>query len=159
MGITVNGQHYESPDEMPAEVRRQYDEAMRAIGPALPAGTVSDSTHVLGGSAGPGVHGDVVIRKTIMVNQQTFKSVDEMPLEARRLYENAVARATTEGAASAPGLHLTLRVGRPKLRAFVESGVSTPPRPIEPSNGARHLLWHLVFWVALALVLWAFLRR
>jgi hypothetical protein len=44
--ITVNGQHFGSPDEMPPDVRRQYEEAMRRMESAL-AGQGSGTTQVV----------------------------------------------------------------------------------------------------------------
>ena len=42
--ITINGQHYDSPDAMPPDVRRLYDEAMRTMGASLAKGMPGGST-------------------------------------------------------------------------------------------------------------------
>jgi hypothetical protein len=63
--ITVNGQHYGSPDEMPPDVRRQYDEAMRMMGTAL-AGKGSGTTQVVTHSHGGGLQVTQTTRRTYL---------------------------------------------------------------------------------------------
>ena len=161
--ITVNGRHYDNPDEMPPDVRRLYEEALRTIRPSPADGKKSDDTQVITGQAGGGDRSNVVIRRTITVNNRTYKNVDEMPPEVRRFFESGLqAQGMTGIAPSAPGPQVTVDVGRPKVRAFVHFGGSTPEPsvPIEASDAerkARDFVWDLVFWVAVALVLWTFL--
>jgi hypothetical protein len=61
--ITVNGQHYGSAEEMPPEVRRQYEEAMQRMGRAL-AGIESGTTQVVTHSGGAGLQVTQTTRRT-----------------------------------------------------------------------------------------------
>ena len=62
--ITINGRDYKSLDEMPPDVRRQYEEAMRKFGSALAAGKANDATSAPQGTKSLGAPGNVVIRTT-----------------------------------------------------------------------------------------------
>jgi len=154
--ITINGQHYESPDEMPPDVRRQYEEALRLIGPALAGAKGSDTTRVIAGPSDHGTKSNIVIRKTIVVNNRTYKNADEMPPEVRRFVENGLqATGTTGSAPIASGSHMTVDVGRPGVGAFVDFSPrpAGQPRPIDQSK-ARDIVWGLLSWVVIGLVLW-----
>ena len=162
-GITINGRHYRSPDEMPPDVRQQYEEALRTIGSALASRQGSDTTEVVTGPTGLDVNSNLVIRKTVMVNGRTYKSTDEMPPEVRQIVEQA--QGMTSGAASASGLQAAVDAGRTKFGTFIHVGDATPPArllPLEPSNvrsKAQDFLSDLVFWVVVVLLIWALLGR
>jgi hypothetical protein len=142
--ITVNGQHYGSPDEMPPDVRRQYEEAMRLIGPAL-AGKGSGTTQVVTHSHGGGLQGNIVINKTVTVNNRTFDGVEKMPADLRQFFEG--------------GLQATQASGR----TYLDFNPSQPtPLPIQPSNApseGRRFVYDIAFWVLVALALWLWLGR
>lgn len=157
--ITINGRQYGSPDEMPPDVRRQYEDAMRAMGTALAAGKGSDTRHVISGPAGE-IESSVVIRKT------SYKSPDEMPPEVRQLLESQQHAGMTERPSTAHGRNVALEGGQSSVQLVVSSSGSTPPTrtmfPRESSNAqrqARQFVWDLVFWVVVALILWTFLDR
>lgn len=162
--ITVNGQQYDSPDAMPPDVRRIYDEAMRAVGPALAGGQTSDSTQVLGGQLLPGVKGNVVIHRTITVNNQTMKNIDELTPELRQRVQAGLQQAGgAAGEGAKAGFHVSLNLGRPDMRTVYDPGGTTPAmmRPIEPgslSPGARRFIGSLIFWVVVGLLAFAFLE-
>ena len=159
--ITINGQSYDSPDAMPPDVRRLYDEAMRSVGPALAGGTGTDVTQVVSGSGGLGVKSNIVIRKTITVNNKTYKNVDEMPPEVRQLFQSGIQQAQgTMAVAPGSGLHVNVNLGRPEVRTVFNPGGATPG-PIEPGSmqpGARRFLTTLIFWVVVGLLVFAFLE-
>src|SRR5438093_5837781 len=93
--ITVNGQQYDSPEAMPPDVRRMYEEAMRTVGPSLASGLSGGSTQVFTGRAGQSL-GASVVNRVITVNDRTYGSVDELPPDVRKLYEDALKGAAPE---------------------------------------------------------------
>ena len=162
--ITVNGQHYDGPEDMPPDVRRVYEEAMRAVAPQL--GQASETVF----SARSGlVNTNIVIRKNVFVKNQKYNSLDEMPPEVRQLAENALRQGGATGGdpSTRKGLHFSMNVGvsQPSSPAGPDATQAYRPLPIEPTSAsssrikAQHVLWGLIFWVAVALVLWAFLGR
>jgi len=161
--ITVNGKHYKSPEEMPPDVRRQYEQAMRMIGPALASAQGSATTRVDTTSRTHGAQGDIVIQKTITVNQRTYPNADEMPPELRQYVATGLQATGTDGAPTAPGLNLAVELGRPKVRTFLNVHPSpSSPLPIEPSNmpsEARRFVYDIAFWVIVGLALWFWLGR
>jgi hypothetical protein len=82
--ITVNGQHYDSPDAMPPDVRRLYDEAMRTVAPSLASGQGGANMQVITGHLGEHFGASIVVNRTITVNNRTFKNADALPPEARQ---------------------------------------------------------------------------
>ena len=95
--ITINGQQYDSPEAMPPDVRRTYEEAMRTVGPSLASGHSGGSTQVFTGRADQRINASVVVNRTITVNDRTYGSVDELPPDVRQLYEDALKGATPQG--------------------------------------------------------------
>src|SRR6476661_4485505 len=87
--ITINGQHYDSPEAMPPDVRRTYEDAMRAMVPSPASGPSGGSTQVFTGHAGP-IGASVVVNRIITVNNRTYGSIDELPPDVRRLYDDAL---------------------------------------------------------------------
>ena len=161
--ITVNGRHYGSPEEMPPDVRRQYEEAMRRMGAALADGKASDTTQVITGPVGSSGQGSIVVRQTVVVNQAKHGSPGEVPPEVRRLLERARQAPGTAGASVAT-MNVTVEAGGPKLRRG-DSGRPAAPLgelPLVPSDvqsKARDLVWNLAFWVAVALAVGFWLAR
>src|SRR6059036_2682999 len=94
--ITVNGQEYDSPEAMPPDVRRTYEEAMRMMPSSPASGQGGGSTQVFTGQAGP-IGAGVVVNRIITVNNRTYGSLDDLPHEARQLYEDALKRAVPLG--------------------------------------------------------------
>ena len=161
-GITINGQHYDSPEAMPPDVRRLYEDALRTIESSRAAGTDRDSTQVLTGSALPGVKTSIVIRKTFSVNGRTYSSLDEMPPNVRQRVESGLRTAQATTAPAIRDQHLALEIGKPQLQIHFSGPSPSQPRPMQPSSmdsGAREFLTQLVFWVVVALILWALMGR
>src|SRR6267142_2996061 len=105
----------------------------------------------------------------ITVNGQQYESPEDMPPEVRQLAENALQQAgvTTGVPSTRKGLHFSMNVGvsQPSSPSGPDATQAYRPLPIEPTSAsssrikAQHYLWGLIFWVAVALVLWAFLQR
>lgn len=76
--IKINGQEYNSPDEMPADVRSLYEKALASRG-----------------SASPNIQ--VKTNSKIRFNGQTFNSIDEMPADIRKIYESIMAAVDKNG--------------------------------------------------------------
>ena len=160
--ITINGQQYESPEAMPPEVRRMYDEAMRTVGPSLAGGQSGGSTQVFTGQAGH-LGANVVVNRVITVNNRTYRSIDELPPEVRQLYEDALQGAAPPASSTHPktGLHVSVNLTRPQVRTLDDS-IPTLPLPIESSSTEsflRSLPMTLAIIIVIGLVFWALLGR
>ena len=82
----------------------------------------------------------------IVFNGQEYDSVDAMPPDVRRTYEQAMARVASGGAAVKPPVARAARAIRPP-----------PSEEAEPRSGG---LWRIPFWIAVgALAAWWLLRR
>lgn len=165
-GITVNGQHYDSVDALPPDVRRIYDQAMKTIQPSQAGGQGSETTEVIHGPSGFGIRTNIVVRKKITVNNKTYGSVDEMPPDVRRLVERAVPQTPGAGGGTptTPGVHVWLNVSRPQAPTITNSGAPAPmlTRPIEPPSteaSLRHVLTVLAFLILGALGVWVLFGR
>ena len=156
--ITINGQQYDSPEEMPPDVRRMYEEAMRTLGSSLASGQSGGSTQVFTGHAGQSIEASVVVNRVITVNNRTYGSVDELPPDVRQLYESTLKGTTSQVSHPKTSVHMSLSVGGRK--SHDES--ITPPLPIESStteSTIRSLPTSLAVIVVVGLVLWFLLGR
>ena len=154
--IKVNGVEYESPESMPPEVRKLYDDALRSLGNNV--GDTPGGEFAPGGPE-PGLH----ISRSVVINGKTYRSVDELPPEMRELYAKILsARLSGQGMPMKAVLKLSLGIlgsslakgrgalpGEPASPATVEathtilgtsSAESTPtatpmptPTPIDPT--------------------------
>ena len=162
--ITINGQSYGSPDEMPPEVRGMYEDALRAAGQSFARGPKGGNTQVFTGPVGRHVKADMVVNKTIVVNNQSYGSLDELPPDVRQLYEAALRGEPTQGTPHTKlGFQVSVDLGRRERGPFGDSGKEStpPPLPIEPStieSKLRSLPIDLAILVGIGLVIWAFLR-
>jgi hypothetical protein len=77
--IRCNGQDYASGEEMPADVRRAYEQAMASL------------------KISGGVQGGRSSTK-ILLNGMEYGSVEEMPTDVRQLYERAICSVAANGA-------------------------------------------------------------
>lgn len=71
--IRINGQEYNSPDEMPSEVRSLYEKALASRGI------------------------QVKTNSKIRFNGQSFNSLDEMPADVRTVYDSIMAAVDKNG--------------------------------------------------------------
>lgn len=169
--ITINGRQYDSPEAMPPDVRRTYEEAIRMMGPTLASGQSGGSTQVFTGRAGK-MGANVVVSRVITVNNRTYGSLDELPPEVRQQYEDALKRVTPQMSHPKTSLHMSVSVGEPQVRTLGDTGEQerassgnplTPlPLPIEPSSTEstlRNLPMSLAIIVVIGLILWALLGR
>jgi hypothetical protein len=112
MRITVNGRGYNSIDEMPPDVRAEYqraigmlaDEDGNGVPDILERGNVSVS------SSGPGKEftSSVITSQTFNVNGQEFSRWEDVPPEIRQLLGKRGGAAE-----QAPGLRLAAGIDRP----------------------------------------------
>src|SRR5689334_13641478 len=141
--ITINGQQYDSPEAMPPDVRRMYEEAMRVAGASLASGKSGSSTQVFTGRTGD-LGASLVVNRVITVNDRTYGSIDELPPDVRQLYEQTLKGAAPGSAHPTTGLHVSVNMGRPHVQGpaqinavvFDDSGrhPAPAPLPIEPST-------------------------
>ncbi len=153
--ITVNGQSYDSPDAMPPEVRRTYEEAMRSLGPLTDGG----STQVFG-RTGEHFGASVVVNKVITVNNRSYRSLDEVPPELRHEVGDALRGAVPDVHPRAQ-FRVSLNLGSPEARRQDASREPTP-LPIEPSSTEatiRAIPLSLAVLIVIALIFWYFLGR
>jgi hypothetical protein len=107
--IVVNGREYTSVEEMPADIRSRYEQAMASAGAAV---------HTHGGGG---------VKAKIVFNGREYLDVDTMPEEVRRLYETAMD-AVRSGERPLEG---TMPIGPGGW-----SGLPAPsPAPIEVGGG------------------------
>ena len=76
--IKINGKEYNSPEEMPADVRSLYEKALAGRGSAAP--NVQFNTN-----------------SKITFNGQSFNNKDEMPEDVRRIYDSVMAAMDKDG--------------------------------------------------------------
>lgn len=80
----INGKEYASLDDMPADVRRELDEAMQL----LPDNDGDGQPDILQNMP---FNVNVQASSEIIFNGKTYQSVEEMPADARRVYEEALS--------------------------------------------------------------------
>ena len=161
--ITINGQPYDSPEAMPPDVRRIYDEAMRSVGRSLPIGESGGTTQVVSGGTGDRLGGSVIVNRTITVNDRTYGSLDELPPDVRQQFEDAFKGA---GMKMRPrtSLHVSLNREGPQARGLVDAGKPPThvPLPVEPStleSRIRDIPVSLAILFLIALALWMLFGR
>lgn len=144
--IVFNGKEYDSVDAMPPDVRKEYEVALETLRKSGGEEILSVLQRDMGVS---GTHFKATVTE-IVVNGKRYDSVDAMPPDVRRTYEQAMARLPTSGAA-------------------VRSPVTSTPRGIRPpiggdadvegrAGGAG--LWRIVLWIGIgAAAAWLLLRR
>jgi hypothetical protein len=117
--IRFNGQEYDSPDAMPADVRQTYERALASMH-ANHGGLTSMLSKAGAGSS------QAKVSSQIVFNGQTYASADDMPADVRKLYEDILAtvEANRNGIpdASAAG-------GQPAVQAPPDSGRVVPSLP------------------------------
>lgn len=126
--ITVNGRTYDRPEDMPAEVRRLYEDALRRAGPAF-AGAGGSGLPDPPGPAGAERRA-LVVENRLLVNGREYAGLDELPADLRHACEQALRHAGLHpGVAKGPArLDLSVTLGRPAR--FPGEPCA---RPMEPS--------------------------
>ncbi len=168
--IIVNGQEYSSVEEMPPDVRRQYEQAMSALADRDGDGVPDIMQSGLSGMSGMEGLGDgfhkveVETRSEYVVDGNEYSSLDEMPPEVREMF-GRMTRDLPDG--EGRGTHREFEVeiiegDTPGMRASGSrrlphrSGTSPSPRPTSgesPSRGGLGWLVALILGLALLWVL------
>lgn len=131
--IVFLGKKYHSLEEMPPEARQAYEQAMSLLadrdGNGIP--DIFDAVRQQGNAAAPmeiettqTTIGPVLT--SIEINGQTYTSVQDMPPEVRRAYEQAMAQLS----AQQEGLTAFAQVGKPPSSVM-------PPATPRPSPAAQ----------------------
>lgn len=84
--IVIDGKTYKSVDEMPEDVRREYESAMRNFDQNQNG--MPDAFE--GMASFQGATANVINTTKIIVNGQTYDSVDQLPPDIRAKYEQAL---------------------------------------------------------------------
>ena len=89
----VNGQSYASLDEMPPDVRQNYEQAM-AIWADKNQNTIPDTLESLLGTDNVTMQTTPINVSTTLINVdgKQYSNIDAMPPEARQRYEQAMAK-------------------------------------------------------------------
>ena len=171
--IVIDGKTYKSVDEMPADVRRQYEQAMSSLkdqnGNRIP--DVFEQNNMLADRNRNGIPdiventpGQKIVANAvkILVDGKEFNSIDELPPDARAKYEQAMGTldANRNGIPDfVEGMMGMQQTSTPASASFgtqSQPPISTPPIPGSPtitpdtSNG-----WMLALLGAVLLLLCA----
>jgi hypothetical protein len=91
--IIINGQNYDSPDDMPPQVRESYLKAMEVLkdsdGNGIP--DILEGKSLKNNSGGP-VQLNVMSGSKFVVGDKIYTNPDDLPQDARLKYDQAVAR-------------------------------------------------------------------
>lgn len=133
--IIFNGREYSSPDEMPADDRRAYDDVMRGF-------VDSDHNGIPDVAEGKGeVRVESRQTTTFTVNGQQYASEEEMPEAVRRLFRGAPETASQSAEKSVRGD--AVRPSLPSGRARIDPAAASMRVPLLLIGGAilAYLLW------------------
>ncbi len=185
--IVIDGKTYNSVDEMPEDIRRTYEEAMRnfgtaASGTANPMQTVNNVFADANNNGMPDIMENQVQSlmsgMTYVVNGQTYNTLEDLPPEARAKYEQAMGSMDKnrngmpdflEGmmnASNQPSQPMMTATGYPT--ADTTRHASRAPQPVSPnfapdtSNGWMIALAGLFFFMVCAVAaigIWYFFLR
>ena len=128
--IKINGKEYNSPEEMPPDIRNLYAKAMANRG--------SSSANIQG-----------TTNSKIVFNGQTFNSLDEMPADVRGIYDSVITALDKNG----DGIPDSLPSDGGST--FQPSGplLPTQSRVTGSSNGtSRVVIWIVTLLFALMLI-------
>ena len=147
--IVFNGQEYDSVDAMPPDVRKEYDVALETLRKSGGEEILSVLQRDMGVS---GTHIKATFRE-IVVNGKKYDSVDAMPPDVRRAYEQAMARVSPSGTTERPPVVPAARAVRPpSIRHDAEAQGG--------GRGGGGGLWRIVLWIGIgAAAAWLLLRR
>lgn len=156
--IVIDGKTYKSADEMPEDVRKSYENAMRNVD-SNQNGT-PDAFEGL--SSFQTATANVINSSKIIVNGQVFDSLDQLPPEIRAKYEQALGAmdANKNGIPDfVEGMLGTSNQTNPVATSFGTTAHSRPSKPkpvgstIEPeSSGGWVLALTIVLLIGMCLV-------
>ncbi|MBN2118333.1 MAG: hypothetical protein JW730_17300, partial [Anaerolineales bacterium] len=146
--IVIDGKSYHSVDEMPPDIRRQYDQARRALGDAHenPVPDAFDVMNIFTDRDKNGVPdilegraaGDAMVSSLkIIVDGKEYNDIENLPPEARARYEAAMGKLD----ANRNGIpdFLEGMTNTTKQTANVSTGIGTEraprpaPMPVSPT--------------------------
>lgn len=126
----LNGKEYDGIEAMPPDVRKDYEALLESL-------KNTGGEDVLSVLKSPG-HATIKTTTTvrqIVVNGKSYGSVEEMPAETRRIYEEAMARMAAGTSAEAT------RPPRPSQRTLRPPVVVEEDRPSRVGGVLRTLFW------------------
>ncbi len=94
--FTINGKTYNSIDDMPPDVRAQYESMSNLLGDKNQDGVPDLLGNMLKANA------TVMQTSTIIFDGKAYNSVDELPAEARAKYEQAMGKLADENKNGVP---------------------------------------------------------
>ena len=167
--IVIDGKTYKSADEMPEDVRKNYENAMRNVDSNQNG--MPDAFE--GSSSFQTATANVINSSKIIVNGQVFDSLDQLPPEIRAKYEQALGAmdANKNGIPDfVEGMLGTSNQTNPVATSFGTTAHSRPSKPkpvgstIEPeSSGGWVLALTIVLLIGMCLVgaagVWYFFLR
>lgn len=125
----LNGKEYDGIEAMPPDVRKDYEALLESL-----KNTGGEDVLSVLKSPGHATVKTTTVRQ-IVVNGRRYGSVEEMPADARRIYEETMARM-----AAGPGAEAT-RPPRPSQRTLRPPPVVEEDRPSRASGVLRTLFW------------------
>jgi hypothetical protein len=142
--IVFNGKEYAGVEEMPADVRRLYEEAVRQAGSLLGAGACGEAPRA---------------QTRVVFNGAEYRSPEELPSDLRPLCEQAMASAGLGGGPCPPPEGPSPALAGSRIAAEAKSSHFDrrfTPSPVEPEGGsiAGRLSLKLGAAVTFALLLW-----
>ena len=167
--IVIDGKTYKSVDEMPEDVRKSYENAMRNVDSNQNG--MPDAFE--GSSSFQTATANVINSSKIIVNGQVFDSLDQLPPEIRAKYEQALGAmdANKNGIPDfVEGMLGTSNQTNPVVTSFGTTAHSRPSNPspvgssIEPeSSGGWILALTIILLIGMCLVggagVWYFFLR
>ena len=155
--IVIDGKTYKSVDEMPEDVRRNYESAMRNID-----NNRNDIPDLFEGAASfQDPTTNVVNATKIVVNGQVFDGLDQLPPEVRAKYEQAMGAMDANKNGIPDFVEGMLGTSNQTNNVATNFGTSSPPRSrsipvgstIEPeSSGGWVLALTIVLLIGMCLV-------
>ncbi len=137
----LNGKEYDGIESMPPDVRKDYEAVLESL-------KTTGGEEVLSLlQRGERASIKATFRE-LVVNGKKYGSVEEMPADVRRIYEQAVAGMGSAAAPPAAGPSAA-RQSRPALR---------PPPAVE-DRGARGGGLRILFWMALGALIALWIMR
>ncbi len=116
--IKINGKEYNSPEEMPEDVRNLYERALANRGTSTPTLKVTTNSK-------------------ITFNGQSYNSVEEMPEEIRRIYESVMSAIDKDHDGIPDSMQADNSMPSPSSPI---APISSQPSVIEPDKSNRNLL-------------------
>ena len=152
----LNGKEYDGIEAMPPDVRKDYEAVLESL-----KNTGGEEVLSLL-ERGERTSIKATFRE-IVVNGRTYGSVDEMPADVRRTYEQAVARMGAAAAPPTPGAAPVAPVTVPSAPRSSRPALRPPPVVEVHSRRGGWVggLLRILFWMALGalIALWLVRRR